>query len=100
MATARATGPEGIRALRVRPREATQLSAAQADIVRSPATNPIPNALPYSRIVPAPDRREFRFPGGKTAEPTGVPADHTGTAEAKIAVANGIGPGATGRLNR
>ncbi|HEV2544918.1 MAG TPA: hypothetical protein VGU70_19365 [Methylobacterium sp.] len=92
VATTRATGPEGIEALRVRPREAAQLSAAQADIVRSPATNPIPNALPYSRIVPAPGRREFRFRQGKTAELAGVPASHAGTAGPEIAVANGAGP--------
>ncbi|KQQ17968.1 hypothetical protein ASF53_06220 [Methylobacterium sp. Leaf123] len=46
VATVRATGPDGIAALRVRPRAAAQLSAAQADMVRSPAKNPIPAEAP------------------------------------------------------
>ncbi len=48
---ARAPAPAGMTLSRVRPCEAAQLSAAQADMLRIPATNPMPNEGPYSRML-------------------------------------------------
>lgn len=44
--SARAPGPPGMKSSRVRPSEAAHVSAAQADMLRMPATNPMPNEGP------------------------------------------------------
>ena len=49
----RAPAPAGINLPRVRPWEAAQLKAAKADIVRIPATKPMPNGVAYPCIVTA-----------------------------------------------
>jgi hypothetical protein len=53
VASARAPGPSGMRSPRVRPCEAAHVSAAQADMLRSPATNPMPKEGPYCCIFAA-----------------------------------------------
>lgn len=53
VARAQAPGPPGIRLPRVRPCAAAHVSAAQADMLRIPATNPIPNEAPYSCMLAA-----------------------------------------------
>ncbi len=45
VATPRAATPAGIGARRVRPSEAAQVRAAQADRLRIPATNPMPKEV-------------------------------------------------------
>lgn len=53
VASARARGPLGMRSPRVRPCEAAHVSAAQADMLRIPATNPMPKEGPYCRMFAA-----------------------------------------------
>ena len=54
VANAHAAVPPGMKLPRVRPSDAAQVRAAQADRLRIPATNPSPNEAPYPCITSNP----------------------------------------------